>query len=255
MKPAPAPNHANDPKKELEKARRIAEILEQNVYQASWYAALYERVVFNPDIGKSFGRSYAAWGVVKCQEALHDALVSAVIRIIRGDGDNTASLSTLIKIVKKPEIIKLLEDESLQAAERVDTKFMFPQDLHEETIKSLRADHKERRKKGAVENLHKHIRALDEMARKIQSDHQHANVNSYRNTTVSHQAIEIDPKKHKQAKYGDAPDLLKKLYPVVDLCVALVTGVSTDFEYHAEEAQRCAGDFWERAAHIKTKKR
>lgn len=234
----------------LDKAKKIAEILEMNVYQACWYAALYERVTFHDDIGKSFGESFEAWGIIKSQEAFHDGLVLCLARIIHGDGENTASLHALIKILKDPDVQKLLENEAITTAENMQVHFINRPDIDKETRMRWEKGLAESRKSDFVERLNKNLVEVDGLFEKINGDSRKQRVISYRNTKVAHLAIEHDPKKHKMAKYEDAPLLLKKIIPIVDLAIALSSGVSVDFEYHMEEAKTCADKYWRHVARI-----
>ncbi len=213
----------SNPKSDLEKARKISEKIEENALQANWYAALYERIAFKEDIGKAFGFSFEAWGLIKCSDALLDALIMALTRIVYGDRENTASLLSLLEILKRPGVFELLEQENLEH----DCKL--PCDL----------------------------RQLEENVNAIKGDHRLTKINTFRNTGVGHQAIVLDPQKHKLPKYEEPPELLKKIRPVVELCWILLKDPSSDFKGRASvdvefsSAQKCANEFWEYAAHLR----
>lgn len=234
----------------LEKAKKIAEILEANVYQACWYAALFERVSFHDDVGKAMGESFEAWGVIKSQEAFHDGLVLCLSRIIHGEGDNTASLQALIKILNNPDVQKILETEAANVAENMQVHFINRPELDEGTRVRWEKGLTDRRKEDYIQRLNRNLKEAEILFNKINGDSGKVRILSYRNTKLAHLAIEHDPKKHKTAKYEDAPLLLEKVIPLVDLAVALVTGVSVDFEYHVEETKACADKYWRHVARI-----
>ena len=211
----------SNPTSDLEKARKISEKLEENVLQANWYAALYERIAFNEDIGNAFGISFEAWGLEKCSDALLDALVVVLMRIVQGRGDNTASLQSLIETLKRPGVFDLLKQEISQPEEKL------PCTLNE----------------------------LEERVNAIQGDPRFPKIESYRHAWVAHQAIEFNPEKHKFPDYEDPCEWLKKLRPVVELCWDLLKDPSSDFSSRAriedefKYAQKSANEFWEYAAH------
>ena len=213
----------SDPKSDLEKARKIVEKLEKNVLQANWYAALYERIAFNEDIGNAFGISFEAWGLEKCSDALLDSLVVILMRIVQGKEDNTASFQVLMEVVKKPGIFQLLEQENTQYGKKL------PCDLEE---------------------FQKRVKAIKE-------DHRYEKIKSYRGAWVAHQAIDLNPKKHKFPKYEDPCQWLDKIRPVVELCWNLLKDPSSDFSDRASlednfsSAKKSANEFWEYAAHLR----
>ena len=216
----------NNPQLELETARRIIEKMYSNIIRATWYSALYERIASkgNEDIGKAFGSSYEAWGLHFSSEALLDALVMALMRIIYGDEENTASLLSLIKILNKKGVFKLLEEEN------------------EEHDRKLPCG----------------LGQLKKKVNEIKGDHRLKQVNTHRNTNIAHQVIEHDPKKHKMPNYEDPSKLLKEIIPIVVLFRDLLRDPSSnesDYEklMDAEvwNSKKTANEFWEYAAHLR----
>lgn len=216
----------NDSKQELEKARKIIERMYSNIIRATWYSALYERVALkeDEDIGKAFGSSFEAWGLQFSSEALHDALVMALMRIVHGDEENTASLLNLIKVLKTEGVFKLLEDENDEHGRKL------PCDLDQ----------------------------LQKMVNDIKGDHRLKKINIHRHTNIAHQVIEHDPEKHKMPKYEDPSKFLEKIIPVAVLCKNLLRDPSSnesDYEKLMEaeiwNAKKTANEFWEYAAHLR----
>lgn len=217
-----------DPKQELEKARKIIEKMYSNIIRATWYSALYERVALSQDgdIGKAFGRSFEAWGLEFSSEALLDALVMALMRIIYGDNENTASLLNLMGILKEKDVFTLLEEENEKHGRKL------PCSLNQ----------------------------LQNEVNDIKGDHRLKQINTHRNTNVAHQVIEHDPTKHKMPKYEDPSKLLEKIIPVVILCRDLLRDPSSNepdygkqMDAEARMAKKTANDFWEYAAHLRDK--
>lgn len=236
----------------LNKAKKILEILENNMYQACWYEALYERVTFNGDIGSAFGESYETWGVIKSQEAFHDALVMCLSRIIHGEGENTASLYALFAILKDPAVIKLLEDEAAAAAKKMKTAFINRPDVDEETLQRWQTELTERRVVDYINNLEKNLTEVKKLFEDLKSSDSKVNVSSYRNTQLAHLAIEFKPDKHKRVQYQDAPNLLAKIVPIVATCLAVINGIWVDFDEHQDFCKDSSDKYWKYAAHLTT---
>lgn len=217
-----------DRKKELDKARKIIEKMSSNINKAIWYSALYERVALtvDGDIENAFDNSYEAWGLKFSSEALLDALVMALMRIVYGDTENTASLLNLMKILKKRGVFKLLEEESDEHNQRL------PCGLDQ----------------------------LEKKVNQVKGKHRLKQINTHRNTNIAHQVIDHDPKKHKMPKYEDPSKFLEELIPVVVLCRSLLRDPSsneTDYEIKINAeiwmAKKMANEFWGYAAHIRNK--
>ena len=239
-------------RKNLEKAREIIKHLEDNTYQAIMYGAFFERVTFEGDIGEAFGESRETWGVVKSQEAFFDALVLCLSRMIKGKGENTASLFNLVKLLEDNEVVTLLEEEAEESARKRGLAFVCDK-ADAETRKRWEEQHREEQIRRNRERVSKNIKELQELVNKLSGSHITRSVFSYRNTKTGHIAIKLDPKKHVNTKYGDVTELLQEVVPIVDLASAIVTGVSIEFLGYFEEAKYAADKFWRHAAHLEAK--
>jgi len=216
----------SNPKQELEKARKIIKKINVNIFRATWYSELYGRVALTKDrdIEIAFDNSFEAWGLKFSSEALLDALVMVLMRIMYGDKENTASLLSLMEILKKKGVFKLLEEESDERKQKL------PCELDQ----------------------------LQKMINEIKGNHRLKQINTHRNTNIAHQVIEHDPKKHKMPKYEDPSKLLEEIIPVVVLCRDLLRDPSSnepDYEKQMDGeiwmAKKTANEFWGYAAHLR----
>ncbi|TVQ81867.1 MAG: hypothetical protein EA357_11455 [Micavibrio sp.] len=243
---------------ELARAQDILKRLDEHLRRAIWYAELLKRSTFEKDVNDAFGESYESWGAIYIRQALQEALIAALMRILHGDwkGKDTASLDVLNNILKKDGFISHLKETGQQnVASHVSVdNIAFPNDgnLSEDDKKNI-ADSIERSKvEGFLERFDETHQALSEDLSKIKGDAERAAVKDYRDSQVAHIALlrNTKSKKNPKLKYNQILNLLEKTVAVIEKANLLITQTHMNYADSKKHAEKCADLFWRRVAHL-----
>lgn len=191
----------------IQKCRKIVEEIERDAVRSIACLSIWKRANGADDIKEKYNNTYEARALGMIHDSLHISLVIALMRMYDND-KKSASIPTLINIIKSNELISALKKQTNAQRERIDSW---------------------------LKELEKHYND-------IQEDITYQSLKNLRNHVLAH----IDQKKSKAhgAKYGQEEKLLNHTIPIGRLLLLIVKSEEVDFSEYKDDWNLCSDRFW-----------